>query len=206
MRTKKEIKEDLESIQKGLDTIEKLKSQLEEAKEKLMKELSELFVDKNSRNEVGQKINSLFEKYAEIKDNVILIAETGLEYGRQCCFGRSYGLGEGAYPERKISTRLGFNSWCDSILVKSDKFRMIDLFNDINELIAEVDIIDSSIIPYIEDVFNSSHGINEMWSGYLGITRDYKLVSFVCRYDGFMLNQYKKFPNILFDFKEWKRA
>lgn len=44
-------------------------------------------------------------------------------------------------------------------------------------------------IPYAEDYWHNSDAINEVWYGCIGIMQDYKVVAFIIRKDGIVLNE-----------------
>ena len=170
-------------------------------------DLEQILIDYYNKNhilicqEIKEKVDKLFEEHGDEDSNTILLAAC-----IQDCGGRDLYVVDNPLSEIKFARGIRYNKWVypvgyelfDDIYSKcsnQDKKSRDEISNISNEI---VKLIYKDEIQPIDDFFDDNDSVNQVWYGCYGITKDYKLISFVIRDDGLMLNNKK--PDVIYDF------
>lgn len=111
-----------------------------------------------------------------------------------CCEPDYDELVEGDPEDMYISLN-SFNKWCISLDLNHLSDEKNELLNKLKNIIFE-----DLGVSKASEFFEGDSSINEYWSGYIAITKDYKVVYFICREDCLMLNNNINNPDILYVF------
>lgn len=154
-------------------------------KSKSTEELQKMVVEyetnktESLKSQFKNYIQKLFDHYAEDDENVILLSE---------CYG-DYDGGRELYEtdymfEIEPISKDTYNTWCQSVEFEGLEHKEKSAISDtIENFVKELDL------PVAVEYFEDSDSVNCYWHGYVGVTRDFKVITFICRDDDMMADR-----------------
>lgn len=85
-----------------------------------------------------------------------------------------------------------YNKWASAVNYSETNEKLLNQFYEVFHE-----------IPSSKDYYGDDSGVNCYWHGIVALSKDYKIVGFICRDDNMMLNEYKDCPDVLIDFNTW---
>lgn len=140
--------------------------------------------EKNSHefamNYVRKKVNEIFDKFGQEGDNMIILSACGrYDYSL-------YGMDGDEMIDSTNWKWEKYNQLCHPVISDTDEF--YDALEDLQDTLTK-----AKIKWFYRDFYDDGEdGINEFWNGYVAITKDFNIVSFIMRNDG-MLQREDKF-------------
>lgn len=166
-----------------------------------------LFEHKNKKHvsicqEIKKNVDKLFEDYGDEESNMIALESCV----QDCDGGRDLFVDDNPLTEINFAKGYRYNKWVNPIGYElfdkpytecSDQEK--NTRNEFKKMSREIiRLIHEDGVEPIDDFFDHNDSVNQFWHGCYGITRDYKLVSFVIRCDGLLLNNEE--PSVIYDF------
>lgn len=158
-----------------------------------LEKLSDEELKKLIRDFENNKYNTTVTGVKEIVDNLFEGSDANTIL-LSCCEPDYDELEEGD-PEDMYINLNSFNKWCTSLDLNDLSEEKTELLNKLKTIIFE-----DLGVSKASEFFEGDSSINNYWSGYIAITKDYKVVYFICREDCLMLNNYIDNPDILYEF------
>lgn len=176
---------------KGDENIEVLKTLSTKELSKKIKEYKDNVFNKN-KTEFKEIVKHLFDTYAEGDDNILILSQCWGDYdgGRELHYTDpeldSYG------DISNIYQRETYNEWAQSIDFDDTND---DIVEDINKCYKRLwELMPELNIDFAENVYCDDHAVNCYWHGHVCVTKDYKILNFICRNDNMMLKDEKRMP------------
>jgi hypothetical protein len=159
------------------------------------KELNELITTFNDDSkkiiseQIKKQVDKIFEKWGKKGDNMILLTcVKRSDYHLRNVDEYDYILTAANWEWEK------YNKLCYPVMghkdtdIKSEDYEEFE-----NEVYNLYDLLDKSNYKWeATSLFKTNNdGINEYWCGFSAITKNYKIVSFIMRYDGMLMDEEK---------------
>ena len=173
---------------KGEESIDKFKTMSTDELETIVKDFKNNSVKKASE-EFKEIVKYLFDTYAKEKDNIIILSECFGDYdgGREL-----YSIDDefGTYTDFSIIDFSKYNKWAKTLnFVEGEEDEDWDY--ECREVISDVDekydilwkLMPELKIPTASYIYSEDAGVNCEWHGYVAVTNDYKIITFICKHD-----------------------
>ena len=143
---------------------------------------------------IRKMVDEIFEKFGEENDNMIALSAAKYYFDSRNTYelddpldsidfdGFEHEYNPFYYP---IARNWERKNWRDKN--SKDDERLSEYWTLVEALCTKLN--ECSKFEYAEDYYRDNDALNEYWAGVIGITKDYKLVSFVIRDDGMLCNE-----------------
>lgn len=170
---------------KGEESVDKFQTMSTDELKSIVNDFQNNLVKKASE-EFKEIVKYLFDTYAKKKDNIIILSECYGDYDG----GRELHSVDGdefsTYTDFSDIDFSTYNKWAKTLKFVGAKEDVTEKYNILWKLMPILKI------PTASYIYDEDEGVNCYWHGYVAVTKDYKIVTFICRDDNMMADDYEE--------------